>query len=162
MKDISVLKKINLLKDINDKNLEEIYNICRFKKYNTPTILFEYGSNTNFIFMIIKGKVEHLLPIQNERLIKFYVSEAGETIGLSSILPKEYRTLFTAKTFKGITEIIEIDRNELNELFQKNRSLGYIFIKQVLKVYYRKKTTQNKILISSLLNHPEIKKYIDS
>ncbi|WP_459893805.1 hypothetical protein, partial [Desulfothermus okinawensis] len=61
---------------------------------------------------------------------------------------------------EGLTGLIEVDVIKLKELFEKDTSLSYIFIKQVLKAYNKKKSIQNITLISFLTNHPELKKYI--
>ncbi|WP_459891594.1 cyclic nucleotide-binding domain-containing protein, partial [Desulfothermus okinawensis] len=98
MIDISLLKKINILQEVEDKHLEKISKICKLIHYNTPTVLFEYGSKTNSIFMILDGSVDHLLPSKDNKLIKIYQSRTGETIGLSALLPREYVALFTAST----------------------------------------------------------------
>ncbi len=160
MIDIKELKTINIFRELKEDILQKVVSICTSNTYKSNEILFEYEQPVNSLYMVLKGGIELFLPLKNNNLIKVYEAKEGETVGLSSILPDEYVATFTAKTSDNNTKLLEIDGTKLKELFNKDKDAAVYIIKSILKAYTLKKFRQTTLFISTITNHPEIKKFL--
>ncbi len=156
----SLLKKIDILKEVNEDILNEIQKGCQLKTLNKGEILFEYKSRISSLYMILDGRVELILPIKDKTELKIYEAKAGDTIGLSSLLDDSCHTIYTARCSKAPTQVIELKAEILKEIFNKDIGFAYTFSKILLKEFNTQKVRQNIIFLNTILDHPALKKVV--
>lgn len=159
MLELAQLKNIKLLSQLPDKDISKILPLCTIRPFKKDEIIFEYNQKITSIYMILDGEIEFYLPIKNGKKITIHRAQKGETFGISSILPEDCKTIFSAIGFRQ-GNLIEIDSSELMKLCNEEKELGYLFFLNTLKIYNQKKVRQNMMLIKSILSHREIKKIV--
>lgn len=115
--------------------LAALAKVTEKKTFAKGTQIYKEGDRANHIFLVTKGWVS-LRKIDPEKDIgiSFENRDRGELFGTACFMkPQEY-------TLNAIcmedSEVIKIDADKLFDLFQKDYQIGYLFLKEIAKVYF--------------------------
>ncbi len=120
---IEILKRIELFRDLNDRELELITKQSEILKLKKSEMLYEQNFPRLFLYIIIEGKIELFksLPFGGETRIAIF--NRYDFLSEGAMLD-EYPHSTSARAIKD-SEIIAIHRNKFNELV-KSDSQAYV------------------------------------
>jgi CRP/FNR family transcriptional regulator, cyclic AMP receptor protein len=137
MTKVGDFNKFDFFNAFSEKQLAEIAKITETKTFKKGSEIYKEGDRANHIFMVSKGWVS-LRKIDPERDlgISFENREKGELFGTACFMkPQEY-------TLNAIcmedSEVMAIDADKLFDLFQKDYQIGYLFLREIAKVYFER------------------------
>ena len=159
---IKILKKFN-----NEKYKECLKNLCNivdYEFYEKNTLLIKYGTFCEKFFLILKGKVELIIPI--EKNINLYYKEYLKYI-TNLIIYEEYNLLSQLLYLNSDTfpiEIPELPHNIGKIVFKKknknlNKNVKNIYLKDLKKLLNDKEKIIFDMRINILQNQKEYLEY---
>jgi CRP-like cAMP-binding protein len=137
MTTISDFKKYDFFNAFSEDQLAELLKVTEKKAFPKKTQIYKEGDRANHIFLVTKGWVS-LRKIDPEKDIgiSFENREKGELFGTACFMkPQEY-------TLNAIcmedSEVLAMNADKLFDLFQNDYQIGYLFLKEVAKVYFER------------------------
>ena len=134
---VEEFNKFDFFNAFSEKQLAEIAKITETKTFKKGSEIYKEGDRANHIFMVSKGWVS-LRKIDPERDlgISFENREKGELFGTACFMkPQEYT--LNAVCMED-SEVMAIDADKLFDLFQKDYQIGYLFLREIAKVYFER------------------------
>jgi CRP/FNR family cyclic AMP-dependent transcriptional regulator len=135
MTKIEDFNKFDFFNAFSEKQLTELAKVAEKKTFKKGVEIYKEGERANHIFLVSKGWVS-LRKIDPERDIgiSFENRGRGELFGTACFMkPQEY-------TLNAIcmedSEVLTMDADKLFDLFQKDYQIGYLFLKEIAKVYF--------------------------
>lgn len=137
MTKVDDFNKFDFFNAFSKDQLAGLAKVTETKTYKKGSEIYKEGDRANHIFLVSKGWVS-LRKIDPERDlgIAFENREKGELFGTACFMkPQEY-------TLNAIcmedSEVMAMDADKLFDLFQKDYQIGYLFLKEVGKVYFER------------------------
>jgi CRP/FNR family transcriptional regulator, cyclic AMP receptor protein len=135
MKAIADFKKFDFFHAFSEDQLKELMKVTEKKTFKKGTQIYKEGDRASLIFIVSKGWVK-LRKIDPEKDIdiSFESRGKGELFGAACFMkPQEY-------TLNAIcaedAEVIVMNADDLFDLFHKDYQIGYLFLKEIAKVYF--------------------------
>ena len=135
MTKVGDFNKFDFFNAFSEKQLAELIKVTETKTFKKGSEIYKEGDRANYIFLVSKGWVS-LRKVDPERDIgiSFENREKGELFGTACFMkPQEYT--LTAICMED-SEILIMDADKLFDLFQKDYQIGYLFLKEIAKVYF--------------------------
>jgi CRP/FNR family transcriptional regulator, cyclic AMP receptor protein len=145
MTKVGDLNKFDFFNAFSEKQLAEIVKVTDNKTFAKGSKIYKEGDRANHIFLVAKGWVS-LRKIDPEKDIgiSFENRGRGELFGAASFMkPQEYT--LTAICMED-SEVMAMDSDQLFDLFQKDYQIGYLFLKEIAKVYFERYKTAKRQL----------------
>jgi CRP/FNR family cyclic AMP-dependent transcriptional regulator len=126
------LKKISLLRGLDESELSFISRFCESKSFGVGEICQVEGQSSNRINFIVKGKVGAVVRIPN---ISYSNSEIVlDTLGVGDVFG--WSALIKGTTWSNLkalepTEVLYAGANEMIKLCEENNHLGYILMRNL-------------------------------
>ncbi|PRP96547.1 transcriptional activator FtrB [Enhygromyxa salina] len=117
------LRKIRLLCDLDDGQLERIAAIASIERVKTGDIVVEEQGPANSIRAVAEGRVSIAVSVPGRGELPVCTVSVGEILGWSALLPQA-RWLATARAVKDTTLIV-LRGAALLDLYEQDRELGY-------------------------------------
>lgn len=137
MTKVDDFNKFDFFNAFSKDQLAGLAKVTETKTFKKGSEIYKEGDRANHIFLVSKGWVS-LRKIDPERDIgiSFENREKGELFGTACFMkPQEY-------TLNAIcmedSEVMAMDADKLFDLFQKDYQIGYLFLKEVGKVYFER------------------------
>jgi len=137
MTKVGDFNKFDFFNAFSEKQLAELIKVTETKTFKKGSEIYKEGDRANYIFLVSKGWVS-LRKIDPEKDIgiSFENREKGELFGTACFMkPQEY-------TLNAIcmedSEVLKMDADKLFDLFQKDYQIGYLFLKEIAKVYFER------------------------
>jgi CRP/FNR family cyclic AMP-dependent transcriptional regulator len=137
MKTTVDFKKFDFFNAFSEDQLAELMKVTEKKTFKKGTQIYKEGDRANQIFIVSKGWVS-LRKIDPEKDIgiSFENRGKGELFGTACFMkPQEY-------TLNAIcmedSEVIAMNADGLFDLFHKDYQIGYLFLKEIAKVYFER------------------------
>lgn len=124
-KALTILRRIPLFAGLDDKEFDHIYSICNIKAVDTDEFLFEEGSASRHLYVLINGKVE----IATKKNGVIYVVKPGEVFGEIGMISQRNRTASAVARDKAV--VIEIKREDFNLLLGKHPRVTAVLLKNI-------------------------------
>lgn len=137
MTKVGDFNKFDFFNAFSEKQLAEIAKITETKTFKKGSEIYKEGDRANHIFLVSKGWVS-LRKVSPERDIgiSFENREKGELFGTACFMkPQEYT--LNALCMED-SEVMAIDADKLFDLFQKDYQIGYLFLREIAKVYFER------------------------
>ena len=137
MADIMDLKKYDIFNAFSEKQLAEIGKIAEKKNYKKKAQIYKEGDRAGQIFLVTSGWVSlRKIDPEMDIDISFENRGKGELFGTACFMkPRQY-------TLNAIcmedSEVLAVNADKLFDLFQKDYQIGYLFLKEVAKVYFER------------------------
>jgi len=123
------IKEIDLFKGMGMEVIDEIFQISAVGSYSDGYILFKQGDPAHNFYLLEQGEIK--LTIGEERRLGFIMSP-GDAFGWSSLVDRDVYTA-TAEC-KLPSELIKIETDKLDKIFEKYPASGLIFFKRLARV----------------------------
>ncbi len=99
------------------------------KQFPPETVIFEEGDPSDFMYVLVSGKVVVYKKVIQRATHVLHVLEVGEYFGEMSLVTGARRSA-SAKTIED-TEVIQIDKNGLHKLLKEEPEIGLGIMKQM-------------------------------
>ena len=135
MTKVDDFNKFDFFNAFSKDQLANLGKVTETKTFKKGSEIYKEGDRANYIFLVSKGWVS-LRKIDPEKDIgiSFENRGRGELFGTACFMkPQEYT--LTAICMED-SEILIMDADKLFDLFQKDYQIGYLFLKEIAKVYF--------------------------
>ncbi|MCG6972975.1 MAG: cyclic nucleotide-binding domain-containing protein [Desulfobacterales bacterium] len=137
MKAIMDFKKFDFFHAFSDNQLEKLLKVTEKKTFKKGTQIYKEGDRANQIYIVCKGwvKLRKIDPGKGID-ISFENRSKGELFGAACFMkPQEYT--LNAVCMED-SEVMAINADDLFDLFHKDYQIGYLFLKEIAKVYFER------------------------
>jgi CRP/FNR family cyclic AMP-dependent transcriptional regulator len=137
MTKVGDFNKFDFFNAFSEKQLAELAKVTETKSFKKGSEIYKEGDRANHIFLVSKGWVS-LRKVSPERDIgiSFENREKGELFGTACFMkPQEYT--LNAVCMED-SEVMAMDADKLFDLFQKDYQIGYLFLREIAKVYFER------------------------
>lgn len=137
MTKVDDFNKFDFFNAFSKDQLAGLAKVTETKTFKKGSEIYKEGDRANHIFIVTKGWVS-LRKVDPERDlgIAFENREKGELFGTACFMkPQEYT--LNAVCMED-SEVMALDADKLFDLFQKDYQIGYLFLKEVGKVYFER------------------------
>ena len=137
MTKVTDFNKFDFFNAFSEKQLAELVKVTETKTFKKGSEIYKEGDRANHIYLVSKGWVS-LRKVSPERDIgiSFENREKGELFGTACFMkPQEYT--LNAVCMED-SEVMAIDADKLFDLFQKDYQIGYLFLREIAKVYFER------------------------
>ncbi|MDH4205807.1 MAG: cyclic nucleotide-binding domain-containing protein [Desulfobacteraceae bacterium] len=137
MTKVTDFNKFDFFNAFSEKQLAELVKVTETKTFKKGSEIYKEGDRANHIYLVSKGWVS-LRKVSPERDIgiAFENREKGELFGTACFMkPQEYT--LNAVCMED-SEVMAMDADKLFDLFQKDYQIGYLFLKEIAKVYFER------------------------
>ena len=137
MKSIMDFKKFDFFHAFSDNQLEALLKVTEKKTFKKGTQIYKEGDRANQIYIVSKGWVKlRKIDPGKEIDISFESRSKGELFGAACFMkPQEYT--LNAVCMED-SEVMAINADDLFDLFHKDYQIGYLFLKEIAKVYFER------------------------
>jgi CRP-like cAMP-binding protein len=137
MKAIMDFKKFDFFHAFSDNQLEELLKVTEKKTFKKGNQIYKEGDRANQIFIVSKGWVKlRKIDPGKDIDITFESRSKGELFGAACFMkPQEYT--LNAVCMED-SEVMAINADALFDLFHKDYQIGYLFLKEIAKVYFER------------------------
>ena len=130
------LKKVDIFKGLDDDQLNQISAGCQEKEYQNGNRLFAEGEKADRVWIVMDGQVDFRFDLPgrstSEQNTIFSIT-TGNTLGWSSfVAPFQYK--LSAYCATRSCKILQINKEYLLDLFEKDKQLGYQVISNLTSV----------------------------
>jgi len=135
MSSIEILRSFTLFRGLENGALEKIIPLCQERIFQAGSVIFTSGGFANDIYLLKTGKVDIQIEFKiydYEILTTIYTVEKGEIFGWSALVPP-HRLTASARCEKD-SEVITINGKRLLDLFDQEKEMGYIVLKNLSAV----------------------------
>jgi CRP/FNR family transcriptional regulator, cyclic AMP receptor protein len=137
MTKVDDFNKFDFFNAFSKDQLAGLAKVTETKTFKKGSEIYKEGDRANNIFIVTKGWVS-LRKVDPERDlgIAFENREKGELFGTACFMkPQEYT--LNAVCMED-SEVMAIDADKLFDLFQKDYQIGYLFLREIAKVYFER------------------------
>jgi CRP/FNR family cyclic AMP-dependent transcriptional regulator len=150
MDNTTVLKKVEIFRGLSLTQLESLAQISEEKKYRGGETVFTERSTGNELYIIKKGKVCIELGLKGKPdTATIQRLSVGQIFGELALVDKRSRS--ATVICENDCEIITIDRDKLDELFERDTHLGYIIMKNLAQLLAERLRRTDLMLVASVL-----------
>lgn len=151
---LDFLKKVSVFKGLDNKRLSAISDICREKEYASGERLFEEGEKANRIWIVSKGVVDIRFNLPGRIATEentIYSETPAKTFGWSCFVPP-YEYILSAYCSGENCSVVQIFKEELLELFEKDYHTGYLFMSNLagiisMRFHNMQRSAQNRFTL---------------
>ncbi|MBU2644389.1 cyclic nucleotide-binding domain-containing protein [bacterium] len=134
MLDLTQLKSIGILNELNEVMLKKMTDKARLINVKAGTYLFREGDDAVNLYSVIEGKV--VLEITQTAGTDFKIKDIVPTrsFGISSLVDTEVKHCVSHARTLVDSKLLVWKAADLEKLFQTDHKLGYLISKKVSKV----------------------------
>jgi CRP-like cAMP-binding protein len=133
MENVSLLKKVALFKQLNDKQLQAVAKICEEKLYDAGEVLFEEGAPGDVFYLICSGVVKITKRLPGEKGEKT-ICRLGKDdfFGEMALVDGGPRSAKAEILESAI--LIEIPRKDFQKLVSSPTQIAFKILKEMIKI----------------------------
>jgi len=140
MATIDFLEKTEIFKGLTDEQLKDVQECCREAAYERGDNIFKEGDKAAFLCILEEGTVDLRFdlpgkPTSEENRVA--VIENGMTFLWSGVVPPYVSRLSSYCTSRSC-KIVQVDRQKLLKLFEKDPRAGYVVMSNIAAVVGRR------------------------
>ena len=139
-----ILSETELFRGIDSEVMNKITAICSEEHHPKDTVLFKKDEDAKSLFILKRGTVN--LVIQNGGSLATPLSDPGEVFGWSCVVESG---VYTASGVCATdTNVVKIDRDKLDEIFDQHPHAGMVIIKRLGAVFSKRISNAYRDLLS--------------
>ena len=137
MKAIMDFKKFDFFHAFSEDQLKELMKVTEKKTFKKGTQIYKEGDRANQLYIVSKGWVKlRKIDPGKDIDISFENRGKGELFGSACFMkPQEYT--LNAVCMED-AEVMSMNADDLFDLFHKDYQIGYLFMKEIAKVYFER------------------------
>lgn len=137
MQAIMDFRKFDFFHAFSEDQLAELMKVTDKKTFKKGAQIYKEGDRANQIFIVSKGWVKlRKMDPEKDIDITFENRGKGELFGAACFMkPQEYT--LNAVCMED-SEILAMDADSLFDLFHNDYQIGYLFLKEIAKVYFER------------------------
>ena len=144
----ALLRNVPLFKDLDDRELAEVAELCREEKFVSGTYVFREGEAGNRLYLITVGEVRISRDVPGSGEEALAVLKAGAVFGEMAVFDRSERS--THAISNGGTTVLTIARADFEMLLDLNRELAYKVLWSVTRLLSGRLRNTNDSLRSFL------------
>jgi CRP-like cAMP-binding protein len=150
MDSIKVLKKVEIFRGLSLTQLESLAQISEEKKYRRGETVFAEHSTGDEVYIIKKGKVCIELGLKGKpNTATIQRLSVGQIFGELVLVDKRSRS--ATAICENDCEIITINRDKLDKLFEQDSRLGYTVMRNLAQLLAERLRRTDLMLVASVL-----------
>jgi CRP-like cAMP-binding protein len=133
---LDFLEKVEVFKDLDDRQLAEILSCCREVEFSREDKIFGVGEEPRFLWVVMEGQVALLWELPGRSALpETTISTLPETMtfGWSSLVPP-YKYRLSAYCATRTCRAIKVEKDGLIKLFEQDPLIGYKVMLKLLAV----------------------------
>ncbi len=128
MVNLDFLEKSEIFKGLNDDQLAAVHKYCQVNEYQRGNRVFAEGDEATHLCIVTDGQVDLRFdlpgrPTSEKNTISSITQ--GSTFQWSSLVPP-HKTRLSSYCASRVCEIVQLERGDLMELFEKDTKIGYV------------------------------------
>ena len=148
------LKKIYLVRHLDEAELEKIRPLCSIRIFSEKAVIFEQGQYADGFYMLLKGKVLLEVELTENIMISLGSVKPGYSFGWSSLFTGSKYT--TSALCSEPCEVISLPADKLIDLMDKDPVLGYKLMKGALEILRNRLAKRTDQFLKILRMHPDM------
>ncbi len=144
----ALLRNVPLFKDLDDRELAEVAELCREEKFVSGTYVFREGEAGNRLYLITEGEVRISRDVPGSGEEALAVLKSGAVFGEMAVFDRSERS--THAISNGGTTVLTIARADFEMLLDLNRELAYKVLWSVTRLLSGRLRNTNDSLRSFL------------
>ncbi len=144
----ALLRNVPLFKDLDDRELAEVAEVCREEKFVSGAYVFREGEAGNRLYLITEGEVRISRDVPGSGEEALAVLKAGAVFGEMAVFDRSERS--THAISNGGTTVLTIARADFEMLLDLNRELAYKVLWSVTRLLSGRLRNTNDSLRSFL------------
>jgi len=150
MDNTKTLKKVEIFRGLSQTQLESLAQISEEKRYRRGETVFTERSTGDEVYVIKRGKVCIELGLKGKpNTATIQRLSVGQTFGELALVDKRSRS--ATVVCENDCEIMAMDRDRLNELFESDTRLGYTIMKNLAQLLAERLRRTDLMLVASVL-----------
>jgi len=145
---ISVLKNIDLFKDIDENILNKISKISKINSYNKNNIIFYEGDKSNYLHILIQGTIKlYKSSLNGKELVLKYFKDGEVIAELANYSNIPFPA--TAMAFTNI-KLLKINFHEVKNIIYSNPKISYaIHLSLISKIKNLESVISNNLILDA-------------
>lgn len=149
MENVEVLRKVDLLQGLQDKELESMAQLGVERSYKLGEKIFAEDSAGDELYILKKGKASIELAIKGDAMFTaLNIVSEGQIFGELALIDRGLRSA-TAKSLIDC-EVLVLPRDKLYRLFEENTRIGYVVMRNIATVLAARLRKTNQQLIQTM------------
>ena len=120
---IELLKNVAIFKDLDEKELGEVAEVCKEEKFKSGEYIFREGESGNRLYLIVEGEVRISRDVPGSGEEALAVLKPGALFGEMAVFDRSERS--THAISNGGTTCLTITRPDFEMLLDFNREMAY-------------------------------------
>jgi len=150
MDSIRILEKVDIFRGLSPRQLESLAQVSEERKYRGGEAVFTEHSSGAEVYIIKKGKVCIELGLKGKsNTATIQRLGVGQVFGELALVDRRNRS--ASAICEKDCEIIAIDRDKLNELFERDGPLGYVVMRNLAQLLAGRLRRTDLMLVASVL-----------
>ena len=141
---LKFLRKVPLLKQLDEKNLREIYKISRVREFGPGETIFIKASQANHMFVVLEGRVKIFTRSGGKKRKTFAYLRPGDFFGEMALLEGKPRS--AGAEAADYSKLLVIENRDFQRLLKQDKSLA-IFLLQAVSARLRKANEEIEALL---------------
>lgn len=154
-KDLNFFKSVNLLGDLDDAQVAQVYNICKRRLFSKGSTIMREGDPGDTMYLFSAGQVEVL----NTLTMKFGKNDIEETEKSMVKLDASFVSFFgemslledapRSATITAISNCVlyELHKQDFRELCRREPRIGYAIVSRIAEVLCARIRKSNKDIL---------------
>ncbi len=150
MDSTKILKMVDIFRGLSPRQLESLAQVSEETKYRGGEVVFTEHSSGAEVYIIKKGKVCIELGLKGKpNTATIQRLGAGQIFGELALVDRRNRS--ATAMCDNDCEIITIDRDKLDELFERDSRLGYIVMRNLAQLLAVRLRRTDLMLVASIV-----------
>lgn len=143
-----MLKKMDVFEFVGKEELKRIAELAEVEEFEPGDYIFREGDEAGKIYIVLEGRVSIEIPVGPGKTVQVYTMTKWRFFGYPALLrSRKYTT--NARCLDRV-RVVSIPANDLEELFKKNCTCGYLVMKRVAELIAQKLRDTRMQLISCM------------
>ena len=145
------LQSVGIFKGLDENQLSTVQSCCREEQHQAGTKLFGEGEPASHLYIVKKGQIDLRFDLPGRPTSeKNTISSILEFKAFGwSALVAPYKYSLSAYCTNQTCEVVKIDRQCLNKLFEENNRLGYLVLSNMARVIGKRFQKLEKLTTAS-------------
>ena len=158
MVSIEDLKKMYLLRGLEDHVLERILPITQLRLFKEREVIYEEGQAADNFYFLKSGKVLQEVEISALMIISLGSIKPGYSFGWSALLQGTSHTTYAVCAEP--CEVLTMSGEKLRNLLDEDHSMGYMVMDHMAKTLKNRLERRVEQFLRVMSKHPDIQKLL--